>query len=120
MKQSKNSSLCLQKLKPHLTDSCPPPSLLDSECGRKLPNRLPNFCLIDTGNCLILCLIACLIARRSRYRNLGFILIGDALRATPEMGTFVPNGRRHGAPAKIASQIRQTIRQTIRQFPAEN
>ncbi len=89
-----------------------------SECGRKLPNRLPNFCLIDTKFCLISCLIACLIVRSSRYRNLGFLLIGDALRdhpATPEMGTFVPNGRRHGAmaaagaPAKNASQIRQTI-----------
>ena len=70
------------------------------ECGRKLPNRLPNFCLIDTKFCLISCLIACLIVRSSRYRNLGLILIGDALRdhpATPEMGTFVPNGRRHGA-----------------------
>jgi hypothetical protein len=66
------------------------------ECGRKLPNRLPNFCLICAGNCLIACLVACLIFRR----NLGFFFIGDTLwdrPATPELGTFVPNGRRHGA-----------------------
>jgi hypothetical protein len=65
------------------------------ECGRKLPNRLPNFRLIS-------CLIACLIIRSSLNCNLGFILIGDALRdhpATQEMGKFVPNGRRHGAMA---------------------
>ena len=66
------------------------------ECGRKLPNRLPNFCLICAGNCLIACLIACLIF----LCNLGFFYIGDTLRdrpATPELGTCVPNGRRHGA-----------------------
>ena len=60
---------------------------------RKLPNRLPNFRLIS-------CLIDCLIVRSSLNRNLVFILLRDALRdhpATPEMGTFVPNGRRHGA-----------------------
>jgi hypothetical protein len=96
------------------------------ECGRKLPNRLPNFCLICAGNCLIACLIVCLIfPLQSRL-----FYIGDTLRdrpATPELGTFVPNGRRHGAalalagaPAKIASQIRQRIRQRIRQFPAQN
>ncbi len=65
------------------------------ECGWKLPNRLPNFRQIS-------CLISCLIVRSSLNRNLGFVLIGDALRdnpATPEMGTFVPNGRRHGAMA---------------------
>ncbi len=65
------------------------------ECDRKLPNRLPNFRLIS-------CLIDCLIVLSSLISNLGFILIGDALRdhtTTPEMGTFVPNGRRHGAMA---------------------
>ncbi len=72
--------------------------IADWECDRKLPNRLPNFRLID-------CLIDCLIVRSSLIRNLGFILIGDALRdhpATPEMGTFVPNGRRHGGSANNA------------------
>jgi hypothetical protein len=35
------------------------------ECDRKLPNRMPNFCLIS-------CLIGCLIVRSSLIRNLGF------------------------------------------------
>ena len=83
--------------------TAPPPDavicrscLIGPECGLKLPNRLPNFCLICAGNCLIACLIACLIF----LCNLGFFYIGDTLRdrpATPELGTFVPNGRRHGA-----------------------
>ncbi len=73
------------------------------KCGRKLPNRLPNFRLIS-------CLISCLIVCSSLNRNLGFIFIGDALRdhpATPEMGTFVPNGRRHGPMAAAAGPARK-------------
>jgi hypothetical protein len=70
------------------------------ECYRKLPNRVPNFRLIS-------CLIDCLIVRSSLIRNLGYILIGDALRdrpATPEMGTFVPNGRRHGGSRRLCKK----------------
>ena len=71
--------------------------------GQKLPNQLPNFCLIA-------CLIACLIVPSSLNHNLGFILIRDALRdhpATPEMGTFVPNGRHHGAMAAAGAPAKK-------------
>ncbi len=78
------------------------------EAGSKMFIK-PNANWNVTGNCLIdlpnFCLIDCLIVRSSLIRNLGFILIGDTLRdhpATPEMGTFVPNGRRHGGSANNA------------------
>ena len=73
------------------------------ETGRKTPNQLPNFRLISTKFRLIFCLIADKLPN-SQSR---FFRLGDAPRdrpATPEMGTYVPNGRRHGGAAAICKK----------------
>ena len=106
------------------------------ECGRKLPNRLPNFCLICAGICLIACLIACLIfplqSRFFLYRrypprspsdpgagNVRSQWAPPWRQQAPLQKSQVRLGRELGRQLgsfqlKIRQKIRQRIRQTIR------
>ncbi len=74
------------------------------ECGRKLPNRLPNFSLIS-------CLIDCLIAISVLF---GSEMPSEIAHRPRRWERAFPMVAAIAALQITLSQIRQTIRQTIR------